>query len=124
MRANAYSGLFFFRGSGSTATSNPLISDVGYFNPMPYGRKSDFSYALELQAKLTSQKDATYNRIHERYPMDIGPRLQLNAYHNRMGLLVGYSVGLQNPYHYDNPYSANNKAYANYLYIGVSYRIK
>jgi hypothetical protein len=208
LRANAYSGLFFFRGSGSTAISNPLITDVGYFDPMPNGRKSDFSYALELQAqrvtrqrhlygiglgferltsraridsasytfvgtrpetgklilandfitlapyigqrfvvdrvtldlqagvdlafstrvyeqaKLTSQKDVTYRLKKDNHPLDIRPRVQLDTYHNRMGFLVGYSMGLKNLYKYNNPNFVNNKAYTNYLRIGVSYRIR
>lgn len=208
LRANAYSGLFFFRGSGSVVASNPHIGDMGYYNPKPFGRKSDFSYALELQAqratrqkhlyglgvgferltsstridsvtydwagnhpetgnvtltndfitfdpyvgqrlitknitvdvqagidfsvntrvyeraKITSEKNAAYSMNKDKYPVDIRPRLQLNAYYNKIGVLVGYSVGTTNFYHYDNPYFVNNKAYANYLRIGVSYRLK
>jgi hypothetical protein len=209
LRANAYSGLFFFRGSGSTSTSTVHVGDdLGYYNPTPYGRKSAFSYALELQAqritrqkhlygiglgferltsrarvdsasytfvgkvsergkvtlendfisfnpyighrfiansitfdlqvgadlafstrvyeqaKLTSQKDVTYRLKKDNHPLDIRPRLQVNAYYNRMGFLVGYSLGLKNLYEYNNPNFVNNKAYANYVRIGVSYRIK
>jgi hypothetical protein len=203
-----YSGLFFFRGSGATAISKPNITDMGYFNPMPYGKKSDFSATLELQAqrvtrqkhlygiglgferltsrarfdsasytflgtipetgkltlasdfitltpyigqrfsinrlildlqagadlafstrvyehaKFTSQKDVNYYSKKDNYPLDIRPRIQLNTYHNKMGFLVGYSVGLKNLYKYGNSNFINNKAYANYLRIGVSYRIK
>ena len=209
LRANAYSGLFFFRGTGSMPTSTIYVSDDhGYYNPMPYGRKSAFSYALELQAqrvskqnhlygvglgferltsrarvdssyytffgkkpdtgnvtlandfvtlypyigqrfnankisidlqlgvdlafstrvydkaKLTREKEITYSEKMNNYPLDIRPRLQLNAYHNRMGVSIGYSVGLKNVYKYDNPYFVNNKAYTNFLRVGISYKLK
>lgn len=56
-RVNAYSGLFFFRGSGATSTSTVIATDIGYFNNTSYGKKSGFSYALELQAqRVTKQK--------------------------------------------------------------------
>ena len=58
LRLNAYSGVFFFRGNGSTTYSTVHVSDdIGYFNPMPYGRKSSFSYAFEFQVqRVTKQK--------------------------------------------------------------------
>ena len=51
---NAYSGLFSFRGDGSSSTSwinfNPYTSP-DKFTLNPYGKKSKFSYSLELQVQ-------------------------------------------------------------------------
>ena len=50
IKVNAYSGLFFFRGDGSTATSLVGVADdIGYYNTNLYGKKSGFSYSIELQ---------------------------------------------------------------------------
>jgi hypothetical protein len=60
---NAYSGLFSFRGNGST--SNSWITAYtpgtpGNFTINPYGNKSDFSYTLELQGKRISGRKNIY----------------------------------------------------------------
>lgn len=208
LRANAYSGLFFFRGSGSTSHSTVFVGDdLGYFNPMPFGRKSDFSYSLELQiqkvtrqnhlygigisferltsrsridstnfpfqgtrpadgkvnltsdfitlnpfigqrilsrkvildlqlgvdfsfstrvydqAKITSGNKGNYGVIKDEHPIDIRPRLQLGMYRNKLGLLLGYSMGTTNLYRYGNP-SYDRRVYANYLRVGISYQLK
>src|SRR5689334_13480530 len=49
LRVNAYSGLFYFRGDAATDMSTIYITDMGYYSATTYGRKSDFSYAFELQ---------------------------------------------------------------------------
>jgi len=58
---NAYSGLFSFRGGGSCSTSwinvNPYTSPNKYTSN-PYGKRSGFSYALELQGQqITTAKN-------------------------------------------------------------------
>src|SRR4051812_9928766 len=58
IRANAYTGFFFFCGSGATSTSTVHVDDViDYFNPTSYGKKSGASYSLEIQGqRVTRQK--------------------------------------------------------------------
>lgn len=210
IRSTIYGGLFFFRGSGATSTSTVRVADdIGYHNPTSYGRKSDFSYAIELQAQwVTKQKHvfglgvgyeeltskapvdffygdlpdgipasgkvtmaytyltmnpfighrffistvtldallgvdcafnqndpqeeawlvapfkAIYKRKKQFHPNDLRPRIQVNAYYSRIGVAVGYSLGTENLYYYNNANFKNKKAYANFLRLGVSYRLK
>lgn len=215
LRANAYSGFFFFRGSGSASVTNIGTSgpadEPGLFNSYPYGRKSGFSYAFELQAqRLTrrrhlvgagisfenvksslnidsigtqmgridvdgtavlsnhfitvnpyigqrliattftldvlagadisfsakvyeeanvttgEQNKYTYNKTHKTYPADLRPRIQLNAYYKRIGLLAGYSFGTQNlHFRKEHGYDyLNRKAYTNFLRFGLSYKLR
>lgn len=51
LRANAYSGLFFFRGTGTAYTTRASTNDAGppFYVVYPYGKKTAFSYAGELQ---------------------------------------------------------------------------
>ena len=60
---NAYSGLFSFRGNGSSSTSwinsNPYTSPWKYTSN-PYGKKSEFSYALELQGQRVTKHKNIY----------------------------------------------------------------
>lgn len=60
LRLNAYSGLFAFRGSGSTSVTTISNSgpadEPGYYNAYPYGRKSDFSYAFEIQVQRVTSR--------------------------------------------------------------------
>ena len=60
---NAYSGLFSFRGDGSSSTSwinfNPYTSPDKYTSN-PYGKKSEFSYALELQGQRVTKNKNIY----------------------------------------------------------------
>jgi hypothetical protein len=56
LRGNLYSGWFSFRGDASTKLSRVHVTDVGYHNPTSYGRKSDFSWALEFQAQRISRR--------------------------------------------------------------------
>jgi hypothetical protein len=60
---NAYSGLFSFRGDGSSSTSwinfNPYTSPYKYTSN-PYGKKSEFSYALELQGQRVTKNKNIY----------------------------------------------------------------
>lgn len=63
MNFNAYSGLFTFRGDGSSSRSwinfNPYTSP-SKFTSNPYGRKSDFSYSLELQIQRVTKAKNIY----------------------------------------------------------------
>ncbi len=60
---NAYSGLFSFRGNGSSSTSwinyNPYTSP-DKFTSNPYGKKSQFSYSLELQGQRVTKTKKIY----------------------------------------------------------------
>lgn len=60
---NAYSGLFSFHGDGSTSTSwindNPYATP-GKFTSNPYGKKSEFSYSLELQIQRVTKTKNIY----------------------------------------------------------------
>jgi hypothetical protein len=60
---NAYSGEFSFRGGGSSSTSwinfNPYTSPEK-FTSNPYGKKSGFSYALELQVQRVTKTKNIY----------------------------------------------------------------
>jgi len=60
---NAYSGLFSFRGDGSSSTSwinfNPYTSP-DKFTSNPYGKKNEFSYALELQGQRVTKSRNIY----------------------------------------------------------------
>jgi hypothetical protein len=207
IRPAVYSGLFFFRGSGATSGSTVRVNDVmGYYNPTSYGKKSDFSYAVELQGQwITKQKhvfglnigyesltskaavdsifgdlphgspasgtvsltntyltispflghrfsagpvlfDAlvgldfafnqnaqeearlvsplvTYKIKKQFHRNDLRPRIQVNSYYKRIGLDLGYSRGTQNLYYYDNPYYQHKRAYANFVRLGLSYRL-
>lgn len=60
---NIYSGLFSFRGDGSSSTSwinfNPYTSPSKYTSN-PYGRKNEFSYAFELQGQRVTKAKNIY----------------------------------------------------------------
>jgi hypothetical protein len=60
VNVNLYSGLFFFRGNGST--SNVSINPAGeyWMQPYPYGRASGFSYALEFQGQRITKANNLY----------------------------------------------------------------
>jgi hypothetical protein len=190
---NAYSGLFSFRGAGSSSTSwinfNPYTSP-DKFTSNPYGKKSEFSYSLELQAQrvtktkniygvgisfeaLTSKvtidtvtqngfiywqysadgKTSLKNTFVTLNPfighrfclksmekgnatagnktiytadndkakpsIDFRPRIQIKTQLKKVGLLVGYSLGLTNYQTQNTP-----KAYSSYLRLGLSYKLK
>jgi len=57
IRPTVYGGLFFYHGSGATATSNVHLSDIGYYNSTSYGKKSDVSYTFELPAQWISRQN-------------------------------------------------------------------
>lgn len=60
---NAYSGLFSFRGDGSSSTSwinfNPYTLP-NRFTSNPYGKKSEFSYSFELQVQRVTKTKSIY----------------------------------------------------------------
>lgn len=63
LNISAYSGLFSFRGNGSASASwinlNPyLLPDK--FTKNPYGKKSGFSYEMELQVQRVSKNSNIY----------------------------------------------------------------
>lgn len=60
LKVNAYSGLFFFKGDGSSSSNvivhNPQL--VPNYSLNAYGRRPGFSYSVELQTqKVTKNKD-------------------------------------------------------------------
>jgi hypothetical protein len=60
---NVYSGLFSFHGNGASSTS--WINDDPYLTPQkftsnPYGKKSEFSYSVELQAQRVIKNNNIY----------------------------------------------------------------
>lgn len=60
---NAYSGLFSFRGDGATTTS--WINENVYASPTPftsnpYGKKGEFSWALEVQGQRVTKNNNIY----------------------------------------------------------------
>ena len=55
---NAYTGLFSFHGDGST--SNSTIITENLITDNPYGRKNEFSYAIELQGQRLSKRKNIY----------------------------------------------------------------
>ena len=61
---NAYSGLFSFRGAGAASNSwiisYPFISPPTQYTINPYGRKSQFSYALEFQGQRITKRKNIY----------------------------------------------------------------
>jgi hypothetical protein len=61
---NAYSGLFSFRGVGSTSSSwiisYPFINTPVKYTIDPYGKRSGFSYALEFQGQRLSKRKNIY----------------------------------------------------------------
>ena len=61
---NAYSGLFSFRGNEATSNSKifsyPFIPAPTNFTENPYGNKSEFSYALELQFQRINKRENIY----------------------------------------------------------------
>jgi len=63
IKFNAYTGLFSFRGNGSTSNSwinfNPYTSPAEYTSN-PYGKKSGFSYAFELQGQRVTRGKKIY----------------------------------------------------------------
>ncbi len=218
LHVNAYSGLFFFRGSGSTSSATVFSNDTFiYSSDKPFGRKSAYAYAIELQLQRVSarkhlygvgmsweelksetpvgyytggdlpnqgprpatgphrdkitigtaflninpyigqrfvagrfivdlqagidlsvctkvqesafryaaadSKYVPYYQINRKKPfMDFGPRMQVNASYNRIGLIAGYSLGLTN-FRGSQP-ATSNAACTNFLRFGLSYRIK
>lgn len=60
IRPTVYSGFFFYRGSAATSTSIPFFggTDANYYNPTSYGKKSGFSYEIQIQSQwVTPRKD-------------------------------------------------------------------
>lgn len=211
LRANAYSGLFSFRGSGSVATTT--VSTVGpgdafgYYNAYSYGRKSGHSFAFELQgqrvtkykflfgagvgleslqsktvidsvwtqmgsrsttgniiltntfvtlnpfigkrfaiggvaldvqagidvaaaikvheeASLVLGEKYTFSKTRNLFPVDLRPRIQINGYYKRIGLLAGYSYGTANFFNDPGYDYLNKETYTNFLRLGISYKLK
>jgi hypothetical protein len=63
LNADAYSGLFFFRGNGSASRS--VIDELNLpalssYTANPYGRGSGFSYGFELQGQIISRDNNLY----------------------------------------------------------------
>jgi hypothetical protein len=61
---NAYSGLFSFRGAGAASNSwiisYPFINTPTKYTIDPYGKKNEFSYALEFQGQRISKRKNIY----------------------------------------------------------------
>jgi hypothetical protein len=85
----------------------------------------DFAFNLNAreEAKLSSPIAATYELEKDFHPNDLRLRIQVNTYYKRMGLDLGYSLGTRNLYFYDNPAYQHKTAYANFIRVGLSYRI-
>lgn len=63
LNISAYSGLFSFRGDGASSRSYItafIPSDPGIFTANPYGRKSSFSYSVELQGQRITKQNIIY----------------------------------------------------------------
>ena len=55
--------------------------------------------------------------------IDFRPRVQIQGYYKRMGLLLGYSLGLSN-YHLDiDDLRDKTKSYTGFLRVGLSYKL-
>lgn len=76
-------------------------------------------YALRNSSDYGGVK---YNKRHP--DLDVRPRLQINAYYNRIGVIAGYSLGLTNFQLIDNHAYYNREAFTNFLRLGVGYRLK
>ena len=61
IKLNAYSGLFFYRGNGSSsATTIYGNANFAYLDFTPFGRKSTFPYAFEIQIQKVTRKRRLY----------------------------------------------------------------
>jgi hypothetical protein len=83
-----------------------------------------FSLAVREKANMVTPFEAYYQMKKQNHPIDLRPRVQVNAFCKHIGLSVAYSLGTRNLYAYDNPNYKNKKAYASFLRLGVSYRFK
>ena len=61
IKLNAYSGLFSYRGNGTSSTTTANSNDTfTYWNWQPFGRKSAFSYVFEMQVQRATRKHHLY----------------------------------------------------------------
>lgn len=106
-------------------TANPYIGQRFATKKMLFDVMAGFDFAFSLKVYEEAKIDeGTYNLHRAKYDVDYRSRIQIGVYQNRIGWLAGYSLGLKNLYHYDNPYYTNKKSYANFLRLGISYKLK
>lgn len=82
-----------------------------------------FSTKVYSKAKINFEKESTFSNTYKKHPVDVRPRVQLNMYYKRMGLLAGYSIGTEDVYKNTGYDYLNKKAFANFLRLGISYRL-
>ena len=101
LTADVYSGLFFFRGNGSTARSvinEEHAPNLPSFTANPYGSTSGFSYAVELQWQRVSRDNnlyglgAGFEELTSKVTID-----QLNV-SNTLSVLVNGNTRLENDF--------------------------
>lgn len=114
--------------TGSFLTATPFVGQR-----FPIGMVSldvqagvDIAAAVQVreEANFTLDKNYIFGGIYKNPPVDIRPRLQLNAFYKRMGLLAGYSVGTTNYYSGPNYRYLQQSAYSNFLRFGLSYAFR
>ena len=83
----------------------------------------DFAFCLrsvESGNAVANNKNYTVDEHEISKPtIDIRPRLQIKTQYKKIGLIVGYSLGLTN---FNN--QTNNNAFSNFFRTGLSYQIK
>ena len=129
--------IFSFRGSedasGRTKLANKFININPYFGKRIIGKKllMDLSTGIDIGFCLSSHENGFATSITDNYvetdtdrakpEVDIRPRIQLAAYCQKFGLLLGYSYGMTN--YYGHLMGSDPEAFSRFLRIGILYRV-
>lgn len=106
-------------------TLNPFAGHRFSYRKIDFDVLAGFDIAFCLKSKETGNATASNNAIYTadndkaKPSIDFRPRIQIKTQLRKVGLLIGYSLGLTNYQIKNNP-----KAYSNFLRLGLSYQLK
>lgn len=109
---------------GKRFTKNKLSIDVLVGVDMAFclrsHESSNASFVTNLANTITIDIQKLTTDVEKPKPtLDFRPRLQFKFAYKKVGILLGYSLGLTN---YQN--AGNGKAFSNFIRMGVSFRLK
>ena len=112
--------------SNSFLTMNPYIGHQFTIKRITLDVDAGLDLAYYLKGYVIIKTPSTKGKDFYSFPrnevtpsMDIRSRVQINARYKRFGLLAGYSLGLT-----DYKKEAGSKAYASFVRMGISFRLK
>jgi len=119
---------------GNVVLTNSFITVTPYFGQrfnvrnilldITAGLDIAFSTNVYGTAKVRFDKEYSYSHRYSNYPVDFRPRLQVQAAYKQIGITAGYSVGTQNLYNSSGIDYLQNEAYADFLRLGISYKLR